>query len=212
MREQTKKIYDELLVRYPALSSCADGILSAYQTLEHCYQSGGRVYFCGNGGSAADCEHIVGELMKSFKKRRPLQAQFHERLLQGDEGELLVETLEGGLPAVSLCGHPALTSAFANDKNPALGFAQQLSVLAEQGDVLVTLSTSGNSQNCVYAALTAKAKQVKSVFLGGGKGGKLKTICDVSVIVPETETYKVQELHLPIYHCLCAMLEEEFFG
>ena len=212
MKKETVAIFQELFARYPVLECCADGIVQAYQTLEACYRNGGKVYFCGNGGSASDCEHIVGELMKSFKKRRPLPQAFVENLPENDEGKLLQETLEGGLPAISLCGHPALTSAFSNDKNPTLGFAQQLSVLAQAGDVLVTLSTSGNSKNCVYAAITAKAKNVKSVFLGGGTGGALKGLCDISVVVPETETYKVQELHLPIYHCLCAMLEEEFFG
>ena len=212
MKDTTKVIYEELFVRYPALTVCNAEILTAYETLETAYKNGKRVYFCGNGGSASDCEHIVGELMKSFKKRRPLKASFADALLQGEDGELLTQTLDGGLPAVSLCGHPALTSAFANDKNPTLGFAQQLSVLASDGDVMVTLSTSGNSKNCVYAVLVAKALGVKTVFLGGGTGGKLKGLCDVSVVVPETETYKVQELHLPIYHCLCAMLEEEFFA
>ena len=212
MKQTTIQIYDELFTRYPALAVCKADILSAYETLETVYKQGGRVYLCGNGGSAADCEHIVGELMKSFKKRRPLNEEFLEKVLRGEEGELLSQTLEGGLPAVSLCGHPALTSAFANDKNPTLGFAQQLSVLAKSGDVLVSLSTSGNSKNCVYAVLTAKAMGVKTLFLGGGTGGKLKSLCDVSVVVPEHETYKVQELHLPIYHCLCAMLEEEFFA
>ena len=119
--------------------------------------------------------------------------------------------MEGGLPAISLCGHPGLTFAFLNDKNAMLTFAQQLSVLGRKGDVLLTLSTSGNSKNCVYAAVVARALQMQTIFLGGGNGGKLKELADVSIIAPEKETYKVQEYHLPIYHCLCAMLEEEFF-
>ena len=212
MKPTTKENFELLFTRYPVLEGCKADILSAYKTLENCYRNGGRVYLCGNGGSAADCEHIVGELMKSFKCRRPLKKEFVDKLLQTEDGELLSKTLEGGLPAVSLCGHPALTSAFANDKNPTLGFAQQLSVLAKEGDVLVSISTSGNSKNCVYATLVAKAMGVKTLFLGGGTGGKLKTVSDISIVVPESETYKVQELHLPIYHTLCAMLEEEFFA
>ena len=130
---------------------------------------------------------------------------------QGELGEELARYLEGGLPAISLCGHSPLTFAYLNDTNPMLTFAQQLSVMGKAGDVLIALSTSGNSKNCVYAAIVAKAKGIKTVFLGGGNGGKLKGVSEVSIVVPEKETYQVQELHLPIYHCLCAMLEEEFF-
>jgi D-sedoheptulose 7-phosphate isomerase len=150
--------------------------------------------------------------MKCFKKPRAIDGKLAEALKQeGDLGLKLLEDLEGGLPAISLCGHPALTFAYLNDTNPMLTFAQQLSVLGRGGDVLLTLSTSGNSKNCVYATVVAKALQMKTVFLGGGTGGKLKELADVSVIVPAKETFKVQEYHLPIYHCLCAMLEEEFF-
>ena len=170
------------------------------------------MYLCGNGGSASDCEHIVGELMKCFKKKRSICPTLSKGLAEeGELGQALLQDLEGGLPAVSLCGHSPLTLAFLNDKNAMLTFAQQLSVLGRKGDVLLTLSTSGNSKNCVYAAAVARAKGMKTVFLGGGNGGKLKEFADVSIIVPEKETYKVQELHLPVYHCLCAMLEEEFF-
>ena len=212
MKESTKKILDELCVRYPALCGVTADVEKGYEALYECFKNGHRVYLCGNGGSASDCEHIVGELVKSFKKKRALNAEFSDRLCEfGERGETLAMQLEGGLPAVSLCGHPALSTAFNNDKNPTLTFAQQLSVWGETGDVLITLSTSGNSQNCVYATLVAKAKGMKTVFLGGGTGGELKTLADVSIVVPEKETYKVQELHLPIYHCLCAMLEEEFF-
>ena len=213
MKEGTKQILAELAVRYPALCGVSADVEKAYETIRECFQKGNRVYLCGNGGSASDCEHIVGELVKSFKKKRPLAKEFSARLsAYGEKGETLAMQLEGGMPAVSLCGHPALSTAFNNDKNPMLTFAQQLGVWGREGDVLLTLSTSGNSQNCVYAAIVAKAKGMKTVFLGGGNGGELKTLADVSVIVPEKETYKVQELHLPVYHCLCAMLEEEFFS
>lgn len=212
MKESTKNILMALGERYPALQNCLDDVQAAFETLKTCFKNGGRVYLCGNGGSASDCEHIAGELMKSFKKCRPLSEGFLAQLQPyGEMGELLAKDLEGGLPVVSLCGHAPLTLAFLNDKNPKLTFAQQLSVWGSEGDVLWTLSTSGNSENCVYAAIVAQAKNMKTVFLGGGTGGKLKPLANVSIIVPEKETYKVQELHLPIYHCLCAMLEEEFF-
>ena len=212
MKETTNSMLNELTDRYPVLSGQAAAIENAFCVMKDCFERGGRVYLCGNGGSASDCEHITGELVKSFKKARPLPAAFSESLKEyGEVGETLRRNLEGGLPAISLCGHPALSTAFSNDKCPELTFAQQLGVWGREGDVLVTLSTSGNSKNCVYAAVVAKAKGMRVVFLGGGTGGKLKEVSDVSVVVPEKETYKVQELHLPVYHCLCAMLEEEFF-
>ncbi len=205
-------ILTELGERYPALCGQLENVEKAFYVLKNCFQSGGRVYLCGNGGSASDCEHIVGELMKSFKKCRPLSADYAKALKDcAEDGETLCANLESGLPAVSLCGHPSLTTAYMNDKNPDFTFAQQVNVWGKAGDVLLTLSTSGNSKNCVYAARVAKVKGMSVVFLGGGTGGKLKDIADASVIVPEKETFKVQELHLPVYHCLCAMLEEEFF-
>ena len=212
MKESTKMILTELGERYPALSGQLEDVEKAFSILKGCFSSGGRVYLCGNGGSASDCEHIVGELMKSFKKCRPLSSDYTAALKKcGDLGETLCANLESGLPAVSLCGHPSLTTAYMNDKNPDFTFAQQVNVWGKAGDVLVTLSTSGNSKNCVYAAHVAKVKGMNVVFLGGGTGGKLKEIADASIVVPEKETFKVQELHLPVYHCLCAMLEEEFF-
>lgn len=212
MKESTKNILIELGVRYPALQPLLADVEDAFKVMKACYEQGGRLYLCGNGGSSSDCEHIVGELMKSFKKKRPLPSSLVEGLQkEGELGEEMISYLEGGLPAVSLCGHSSLTFAFINDKNPMLTFAQQLSVMGRKGDVLLTLSTSGNSKNCVYAAHVARAIGMKTIFLGGGTGGKLKELADVSIIAPEKETYKVQELHLPIYHCLCAMLEEEFF-
>lgn len=212
MKETTKGILMELGERYPALKPLEGDILSAFETIKSCYEQGGRLYVCGNGGSSSDSEHIVGELMKCFKKPRAISKALAENLQkEGELGQELLACLEGGLPAISLCGHPSLTFAYLNDTNPMLTFAQQLSVMGRKGDVLITLSTSGNSKNCIYATVVAKALGMKTVFLGGGSGGKLKALSDVSIIAPETETFKVQECHLPIYHCLCAMLEEEFF-
>ena len=212
MKETTKMILTETLERYPALKGNETEILSVYETLKNCFTNGKRLYLCGNGGSAADCEHIAGELLKSFKKCRPLPTELVEGLKkQGERGQVLIESLECGLPAVSLCGHTAFSTAFQNDRDPMFVFAQQVGVWGQTGDVLLTISTSGNSKNCVYAATVAKAKNMQVVAFLGGSGGALKTLADASVTVPEKETFKVQELHLPVYHCLCAMLEEEFF-
>lgn len=213
MKQETMEILRELSARYPALAPFEKDVESVYAVLKECFEKGNTLYICGNGGSCADSEHIAGELLKSFKKCRPVQADFAEKLrTYGEKGERLIEKLERGLPTVSLCGHSAYSTAYANDKDPMLVFAQQVGVFGKKGDVLLTLSTSGNSQNCVYAALVAKAKDMKVVSLLGNTGGELKTLSDACVVAPEKETFKVQELHLPIYHCLCAMLEAEFFG
>ena len=212
MKETTRMILTELTERYPSLTMVKEDIQAAFEILKACFENGNRVYLCGNGGSSADCEHMAGELLKSFKKARPLPVEFINSLkTYGEEGEKLSQGLEGGLPVISLCGHTAFSTAYQNDKDPMLTFAQQVNVWGKKNDALVTFSTSGNSKNCVYAAITAKVKGMKVIFLGGGTGGRLKELADVSIVVPEKETYKVQELHLPVYHCLCAMLEEEFY-
>lgn len=212
MKESTKKIYDELFDRYPVLVGEKQNVLSAFALLRSVYLSDKKLLLCGNGGSASDCEHIAGELIKSFKKKRPLEKTDEEKLTAlGEDGATLANVLERGLKTVSLKSHLALSTAFANDKEPLATFAQQLYVLGDEGDALLCLSTSGNSQNCVYAALTAKAKGINTLAITGAKESRLSALCDVCIQAPETETYKVQELHLPIYHCLCAMLEEEIF-
>ncbi len=212
MKTGTEKILEDTIVRYPALKGEKENLLMAFEAIKNGFEQGGKLYLCGNGGSASDCEHIAGELLKSFRIPRPLKGDYAALLAAyGEDGKALAERLEGGLPAISLCGHPAFSTAFVNDNDPYLGFAQQINVWGAPNDVLLAISTSGNSKNCVFAAIAANAKNMKVVFLGGGNGGRLKDIADVSVIVPERETYKVQELHLPVYHCLCAMLEHEFF-
>ena len=212
MKETTKKIYEQLLERYPALDCCKDSIMRADGIIENCYKTGGKLLLCGNGGSASDCEHIVGELMKSFKKKRAIKSEVKENLLAfGEVGASLASSLEGGLSAVSLTSHLALSTAFSNDVDPSLTFAQQLYSLANKNDALIAISTSGNSDNCVKAVIVAKAFGLNTIALTGEKDSKLSSLCNVTVKVPARETFMIQEYHLPIYHALCAMLEEEFF-
>lgn len=205
---------DLLIKRYPVLASSKDNIKKAYDILENSYSNGGKLLVAGNGGSAADSEHIVGELMKGFKKPRKLSANMQDKMksISPELGEALSETLQGALPAIALDGHPALTTAYMNDQEPLLCFAQQVNGFGRENDVFLGISTSGNSKNVLYAAVTAKAKGMKVIGLTGVKESKLSKLADVCIKVPETETYMIQELHLPVYHCLCLMLEERFFG
>ncbi|MDR2344139.1 MAG: SIS domain-containing protein [Spirochaetaceae bacterium] len=205
---------DELIVRHPCLSVCRDSILEAYKILEAAYAGSGKVLIAGNGGSAADADHITGELMKGFVKKRRPPALFRESLGQITDAETadrLAEWIQGGLPAINLGGHTALISAVINDINGSLIYAQQVYSYAEKNDVFIGISTSGNSENVYLAMLTAKAKALKTITLTGASGGKIAKLADASIKVPETETYKVQELHLPVYHCICLMLEDRFF-
>lgn len=212
MKETTKKIYENLFERYPVLVNVKESIFNAFEIIRYTFEHGGTVYCAGNGGSASDCEHIVGELLKSFKKGRAIDESIANKLSNyGEDGEYLLGKLEGSLPAISLISQTGILTAFANDKSWDTAIAQQLYGLGKQGDCLLVLSTSGNSKNCVYAVLIAKAKGIKAMAFTGAGGGRMKDICDVCVCVSEKETYRVQELHLPIYHCLCAMLEEELF-
>ncbi|NMA18597.1 MAG: SIS domain-containing protein [Clostridiaceae bacterium] len=203
-----------LIERYPALEAQRQAIEQAYLVIEVCYQNGGKLLIAGNGGSAADAEHIVGELMKSFVLKRKLDQSFVDKLIEVDAemGNTLSENLQGALPAIALVGHFALSTAYMNDCDPLLCFAQQVYGYGRAGDVFVGISTSGNSKNVLYAAIVAKAKGMKVVGLTGAKESKLSVLADVCIKAPSTETYKVQEYHLPIYHALCLMIEERFFG
>ena len=180
--------------------------MSAFNTLLDVFRSDGKVLVCGNGGSAADAEHICGELLKKFKKHRDIPKDVAAKL-----SPELVAKLEGALPAISLVSMSGIITAFANDVVWETAFAQQVLAFAKPGDVLIALSTSGNSANCVAAAEVMKAIGGKTIAFTGAKASRLSEVCDVTIRVPETETYKVQELHLPVYHALCAMLEEEMF-
>lgn len=196
----------ELSVRHPQLKSCAGEIYKAYEILLGCYRHGGKVLTCGNGGSAADAEHIVGELLKKFRKHREIDPDVAARLPPE-----LASGLEGALPAVSLVSMCGILTAFANDVAWETAFAQQVYGLGQAGDVLIALSTSGNSANCVNAALVAKAKGMSVIALTGADGGKLAACADAAIRVAETETYRIQELHLPVYHALCAAIEDALF-
>lgn len=214
LKKNVKKHVELLLERYPALKNVENDIAGAYQMLEDSYKNGGKLLIAGNGGSAADAEHIVGELMKGFKLPRKPQEDFAEKLIQenAELGAVLAENLQGALPAIALDGHLALSTAYMNDCEPLLCFAQQVNGYGKTGDVFLGLSTSGNSKNILYAATTAHAKGMKVIGLTGANSSKLEQMSDVCIKVPQTETYMIQELHLPVYHCLCLMLEDEFYG
>lgn len=205
---------DLLVERYPSLESAKNDIVAAYLLLEESYNNGGKLLVAGNGGSAADAEHIVGELMKGFKLPRKPEADFAEKLVEENQelGSVLAENLQGALLAIALDGHPALSTAYMNDCEPLLCFAQQVNGYGKSGDVFLGISTSGNSKNVLFAATTAHAKGMKVIGLTGAKDSKLKDMSDVCIKAPQTETYMIQELHLPIYHCLCLMLEDKFFA
>ncbi|MBR2023128.1 MAG: SIS domain-containing protein [Clostridia bacterium] len=211
MKETTKTIYEELFTRYPSLTGIADDVMQAFCILKSCYEKGGKILVGGNGGSAADSEHIVGELLKSFKKPRAIDETVKANLSQSKNGEYLLSKLEGALPAVSLVSQTSILTAYANDKAWDTALAQQTYGLGRAGDCLIVLSTSGNSRNCVLAAEVAKAKEMQTIAFTGQTESELSQICSLTLRVPEIQTYKVQELHVPIYHCLCAMLEEELF-
>lgn len=205
---------NHLTDRYPKLIVCQEDIWRAYELLESAYQNGRKLLVCGNGGSASDSEHIVGELMKEFKLKRKIYGNQAASLQEVDTelGQMLANNLQGALPAISLTGHSALQTAYMNDAVPELVFAQQVNGYGKPDDVFLGISTSGNSKNVLYAAVTAKSKGLKVIGLTGARENKLMKYADVCIRVPETETYKIQELHLPVYHCLCLMLEERFFG
>lgn len=207
------KHLDSLLARYPQLQVVADNIMDAFNILVECYENGGKLLIGGNGGSAADSEHIVSELMKSFVKHRAPNEEMMTKLKAVDQelGTFLGKYLHGALPAIAIDGHVGLTTACQNDDHPQVSFAQQVYGYGCKGDVFMGISTSGNSENIILSAITAKAKGMKLIGLTGEKESRLSSIVDVCIKVPEIETYRIQELHLPIYHCLCMMLEDRFF-
>ena len=214
LEKRIQKHVDTLLERYPVLSVCAKDIEKAYLIIEEAYKNDHKLLIAGNGGSAADSEHIAGELMKRFKIPRPVPTEFAEKLKAIDpaRGEGLANNLERGLMAIPLVAHEALSTAYINDVDGLGVFAQQLYGFGREGDVFLGISTSGNSKNVMNATVVARALGIKVVGLTGAKDGELADVADVAIKVPGNETYMIQELHLPVYHCLCLMLEDRFFG
>ena len=209
-----KKHIDYLINRYPILEECRTDLIKAYFIMEEAYESNNKLLIAGNGGSAADSEHIAGELMKRFRTPRPVTPEMAEKLISIDpvRGAYLSRNLERGLTAIPLVAHEALSTAYINDVDGLGVFAQQLFIFGRSGDVFLGISTSGNSKNILNATVVARALGLKVIGLTGAKGGELAQVADVAVKVPEIETYIIQELHLPVYHCWCLMLEERFFG
>jgi D-sedoheptulose 7-phosphate isomerase len=214
LEDKLSKHVELLMERYPSLETVKDEIVAAYCVMEACYEKGGKLLVAGNGGSAADAEHIAGELMKHFKIPRPVSPEFAEKLKEVDpqRGALLAENLERSLMAIPLVAHEALTTAYINDVDGLGVFAQQLFGFGRPGDVFLGISTSGNSRNVLNATVVARAMGIKVIGLTGASGGELAEVSDIAVRVPQTETYMIQELHLPVYHCWCLMLEDNFFG
>ncbi len=212
--EKLKNHIEDLIIRYPRLDTIKQEIINAYIVMEECYKNQGKLLIAGNGGSAADSEHIAGELMKKFKIDRPISKEFAEKLrcVDPERGKSLAKNLECSLTAIPLVAHEAITTAYINDADGLGVFAQQLFGYGQEGDVFLGISTSGNSKNVLNATVVARAIGIKVIALTGGDGGELAKVSDVSVCVPEQETYMIQELHLPIYHCWCLMLEDRFFG
>lgn len=205
---------EQLIATYPDLDRCASDIEAAFQTLSTCYRNGGKLLTCGNGGSAADAEHIVGELMKGYLLKRPLSEEMRGKLVSAsaENGDYLTSHLQGALPAISLVSQTSLLSAISNDTAADMVFAQQVYGYGREGDALIGLSTSGNSRNVILAMQVGRALGLRTIGMTGPTGGALKPLCDVCICVPAENTPAIQERHLPIFHVLCAMLEEEFFA
>ncbi len=214
MKVSTQKILDNTMLNYPMLESCRQQIFQAFLLLQRCFSQGGKVLVCGNGGSAADSEHIVGELMKGFLLKREIPRANIDKFKAAfpDEWQYFAGNLQGALPAISLVSQTAIATAFINDIAPDMVFAQLVYGYAREGDVLIGISTSGNSKNVVNAIKVARVLGVRSIGLTGKTGGVMKDHCDIVIAVPAIETFRIQELHLPVYHALCAMLETEFFN
>jgi len=207
-----EKLFEALFARKRELEACRRDIWSAYELLRDCFADGGKLLLCGNGGSCADCDHIAGELMKGFMRPRPLPGNVKRALRElGSDGATMADKLQGALKAINLCGHQALNTAIANDISPSLIFAQQTLALGVAGDVLMGLSTSGNAENVCGALIAARAAGMARIGMTGEGGGRMAPLCDVAIRAPASQTYEIQEYHLPIYHTLCAMLEAHFF-
>ena len=207
-------LLEELGSRYPDLVPCLPNVARAFELLRASFSQGGKLLICGNGGSAADAEHIVGELMKGFKLKRPVRNEDRRKLVSAfpEDGPYLADHLQGALPAISLVSQSALLTAFANDVGADMVYAQQVYGYGRSNDVLLGISTSGDSKSVLNALRVARALGLGTLGLTGQSGGHMQTLCDVTVCAPFTEVFEIQERHLPIYHTLCLMLERAFFG
>jgi len=214
MDEKIKNEIDVLFANYPALRGCEESILAAFRILKDCYYRKGLIMVCGNGGSAADAEHIVGELMKGFKMRRPISPEQHLLIhtMFPADGDFFTQNLQQAIPAISLISQTSVSTAFINDVKAEMVYAQLVMGYGKPGDAVIGLSTTGNSKNVVNACKIAKALGIRTIGFTGEKASLLSEICDVTIQVPAQEVYRVQELHQPVYHSLCAMLEIEAFG
>lgn len=212
MNGSSEQIVRDLILSYPTLQAASRSLITVCDRITDSLSSGGVLYVCGNGGSAADAEHIAGELLKGFRLPRPLDAARQQALAGlGKDGQYLAQNIQGGLRCISLNGHPSLATAMGNDVNSDLVYAQQLNALGKRGDILLGISTSGNARNICLAALIARQIGILSIALTGDSGGKLAPLCDLAIMAPAHETYRVQEFHVPLYHALCGILEAEFF-
>ncbi len=210
--DEVQEIWRGLAERHPALEGCREDIMGAYREMRESFVRGGKLLICGNGGSSADAQHIVGELMKELGLHRAVPEEFAAACRRLYPGQGLEEKLQGALPAIAIGANTALGSAYANDADPEMAYAQEVLGYGRRGDVLLGLSTSGNSGNVINAVKTARAAGLRCIGLGGQGGGRLRELCDVYVALPESETYLVQELTLPVYHAWCRMLEWAFWG
>lgn len=213
MKERTRELFDSFFGRWPALAPDRDGIEKAYDLILKTYRAGGKLLLCGNGGSCADCEHIVGELMKGFLLKRPLTDEQKAAFTKegGERGAQIAEKLQQGLPAIALSAHPALVTAFCNDVDPDLIYAQQVIGYGRTGDLLIGISTSGNAKNVAAGVIAARAAGVATLGLSGRDGGELARLCDLCLVMPERETFRIQEYHIAVYHLLWAAVESELF-
>lgn len=212
MKEITQNFINEFFDRHPDLLPLQEQILQACDMVKTAFQNGNKLLLCGNGGSCADCDHIAGEFLKGFLLKRPVEHKLHQALAQyGDCGLDIANKLQMGLPAISLTAHAAAISAFANDVDPELVYAQQVLAYGKPGDVLIGISTSGNAKNVAAAVMTANALGLHTIGLTGKDGGKLAQLSELPLIMPQNETYRIQEEHLAVYHLLCAVVEYELF-
>lgn len=213
MNESVRKELEMMLAHFPDLTDCKNAVQEAFELMWDCYCKKGLIMTCGNGGSAADAEHIVGELMKGFKLKRCLTKEQIQKLNQyfPEDAPYLSAHLQQAIPAISLVSQTSLSTAFVNDVHADMVFAQQVLAYGKEGDVLIAISTSGNSKNVVNACKVAKSLSVRTIGLTGNHGGILREICDVLINVPAHEVFRIQEYHLPVYHTLCAMMEKAAF-